>query len=77
MLENSELSNGGDLVNMKMIFEQLLKIDLDVIILMIGKIDDIDVDGKCLIEKNIFWKKLKVVKNGYVYYVDCVVWFLC
>lgn len=34
---NSDSSNGGDSVNMKMTLEQLLKTDPDVIILMTGK----------------------------------------
>ncbi|MCI3984504.1 ABC transporter substrate-binding protein [Bacillus vallismortis] len=74
--DNNESSNGGDSVNMKMTLEQLLKTDPDVIILMTGKTDDIDADGKRPIEKNVLWKKLKAVKNGHVYHVDRAVWSL-
>lgn len=73
---NSDSSNGGDSVNMKMTLEQLLKTDPDVIILMTGKTDDLDADGKRPIEKNVLWKKLKAVKNGHVYHVDRAVWSL-
>ncbi len=61
--DNSESGNGGDSVNMKMTLERLLKTDPDVIILMTGKTDDIDADGKRPIEKNVLWKKLKAVKT--------------
>lgn len=63
-------------MNMKMTLEQLLKTDPDVIILMTGKTDDLDADGKRPIEKNVLWKKLKAVKNGHVYHVDRAVWSL-
>ncbi|PRP49700.1 iron-dicitrate ABC transporter substrate-binding protein [Bacillus halotolerans] len=74
--DNKKTGNGGDSVNMKMTLEQLLKTDPDVIILMTGKTDDIDADGKRPIEKNVLWKKLKAVKNGHVYHVDRQVWSL-
>ncbi|MCK8100205.1 MULTISPECIES: ABC transporter substrate-binding protein [Bacillus] len=74
--DNKKTGNGGDSVNMKMTLEQLLKTDPDVIILMTGKTDDIDADGKRPIEKNVLWKKLNAVKNGHVYHVDRQVWSL-
>lgn len=73
--DNSKTSN-GESVNMKMTLEQLLDTDPDVIVLMTGKTDNVDQDGKRPIEKDPLWKKLSAVKNGHVYHVDRAVWSL-